>query len=162
MDIPFERWDFPLDGETETVFHFAKIYYSKLDCKVTWYTIQSWTVRWQWLLFQTSKCQIQFYSLFNKTNCPLHSRDHSSIVALCVFILLHICELKVNQKLWCTHSWIKLFCEYCKLVMKFAEQVSSVGSIVITAYQGLGHEWELLFEKTFSPNFKVIMESGRR
>lgn len=46
--------------------------------------------------------------------------------------------------------------------MKSAEQVSLVGSVVITAYQGLEHEWELLFKKTFNPNFKVIMESGRR
>lgn len=46
--------------------------------------------------------------------------------------------------------------------MKFAEQVSLVGSIVVTAYRGLDHELELLFEKTFNPNFKVIMESGRR
>lgn len=60
------------------------------------------------------------------------------------------------------HSWMKLFCECRKLVMKFAEQVSLVGSIVIPACPGLDHEWELLFEKTFNPNFKVIMESGRR
>lgn len=46
--------------------------------------------------------------------------------------------------------------------MKFAEQVSLVGSVVITANPGLDHEWELLFEKTFKPNFKAIMESGRR
>lgn len=35
MDVSFGRTDFPLDAKRETVLHFAKIYYSNLDCKVT-------------------------------------------------------------------------------------------------------------------------------
>lgn len=61
-------------------------------------------------------------------------------------------------------QWIKLFCGYCKLVIKLAGQVSLVGRVVIIACQGLPCECELFLKKknTFNPSFKVIMESGRK